>query len=410
MLVIHTSHFDSKGKSVATIDDTRETIALPEASPQPTRSGGQLAALWRFLRRLLLSENFVLYLIIVYFLVLVPFLPTLSNPRNLSNLLSNTWPLFAVAIGQTFVLIIAGIDLSQGSIMGLTSVAGATIMATAVNADVLFKSPLWGTVLTENGGLLANHPFSVLIGVLVMVLIGALIGFFNGYAISKFNMPPFMVTLVGLIFFSAFAIYLTQSENIRNLPESYIALGKGDIVSVYFGEQAESQIPRRDIHSFVTYPMVISLALAFVAHQLLSRTVFGRHVYAIGTNREAAEISGVPTTRVIVMVYVFSGICAAIASILFSARLEAGRPTLGEGTQLLDIIGATVIGGTSLFGGKGKIQWTFYGVLFFVLLSNTLNLMNLSTFQIDMVKGVVILAAAVIDVTRRRLLAGEVTT
>ncbi|MCA9915060.1 MAG: ribose ABC transporter permease, partial [Anaerolineae bacterium] len=91
----------------------------------------------------------------------------------------------------------------------------------------------------------------------------------------------------------------------------------------------------------------------------------------------------------------------------FSARLEAGRPTLGAGTFLLDVIGATVIGGTSLFGGKGKIPWTIFGVLFFVLLSNTLNLMNLSAFQIDMVKGGVILAAAVLDVTRTRLLNRE---
>jgi len=392
---------------VASLNDSVFTRSSGSSSAQP--GGGFTATLLRFIRRLLLSENFVLYLIIVYFLILVPFLPTLSNPRNLSNLLSNTWPLLAVAIGQTFVLIIAGIDLSQGSIMGLTSVVGATVMATAANSDVLFKSPLWGTILTENGGLLAGHPLAVPIGVLAMVAVGAFIGFLNGYAIAKFNMPPFMVTLVGLIFFSAFAIYLTQSENIRNLPESYIALGKGDIVSVYVGEKTEPEIPRRDIQSFVTYPMIISLGLAFAAHFLLSRTVFGKHVYAIGTNREAAEISGVPTQRVIIMVFVISGICAAIASILFSARLEAGRPTLGEGTQLLDIIGATIIGGTSLFGGKGKIQWTFYGVLFFVLLSNTLNLMNLSTFQIDMVKGGIILAAAVIDVTRRRLLSEEGT-
>jgi ribose/xylose/arabinose/galactoside ABC-type transport system permease subunit len=96
-----------------------------------------------------------------------------------------------------------------------------------------------------------------------------------------------------------------------------------------------------------------------------------------------------------------------IGGLLYSARLEAGRPTLGDGTFLLDVIGATVIGGTSLFGGKGKVFWTFFGVLFFVILSNTLNLMNLSSFHIDMVKGGVILAAALLDVVRTRLLAGS---
>ena len=102
-------------------------------------------------------------------------------------------------------------------------------------------------------------------------------------------------------------------------------------------------------------------------------------------------------------VFVISAVCAAIASILYTARLETGRPKPGAGNFLLHVIGATVIGGTSLFGGKGKILWTFFGVLFFVLLSNTLNLMNLSTFHIDMVKGGVILAAALLDVTRTRL-------
>ncbi len=97
--------------------------------------------------------------------------------------------------------------------------------------------------------------------------------------------------------------------------------------------------------------------------------MFGRQVYAIGTNRRAAKVSGVPTVRVIILVYMFSGFCAAVAGILYSARLEGGRPTLGD-NLLLDVVGATVIGGTSLFGGKGKIKWTFFGVMFFVLLEN----------------------------------------
>ena len=152
--------------------------------------------------------------------------------------------------------------------------------------------------------------------------------------------------------------------------------------------------------------MVIALSVAVIAHVLLNRTVFGRWIFAIGINRKAAEISGVPVVRVIVAVFVISAICAAIASILYTARLETGRPTLGGGNFLLDVIGATVIGGTSLFGGKGKIIWTFFGVLFFVLLSNTL---NLSAFHIDMVKGGVILAAALLDVIRTRLMRGAAT-
>jgi ribose/xylose/arabinose/galactoside ABC-type transport system permease subunit len=153
----------------------------------------------------------------------------------------------------------------------------------------------------------------------------------------------------------------------------------------------------------VTWPMIVALTVAIAAHVLLSHTVFGRRVFAIGLNRRAAEISGVPVTRIIVMVFVISAVCAAIGGLLYTARLETGRPTLGGGNFLLDVIGATVIGGTSLFGGKAKILWTVWGVLFFVLLGNTLNLMNLSAFHIDMVKGGVILAAAFLDVARQRL-------
>jgi ribose/xylose/arabinose/galactoside ABC-type transport system permease subunit len=360
-----------------------------------------------FLRRLLLSENFVLYLSITYFIILSIFIPSLAEPRNLSNQLLNVWPLLAVSVGQTFVLIIAGIDLSQGSIMAITSVIGAAVMTTAVDPLLFEKTPLWGLFLKESGGVLAGNALDVPVAVVVMLLVGTLIGFLNGVAVTRFNMPPFMVTLVSLIFFSAFAIYLTQSQNISNLPEEFLRLGEGDIVSVYFGEKAEPEIKRREVLPFVTYPMIIAVGLVAAGQFILRRTVFGRYIYAIGTNRKAAEISGVPTKRVIILVFMFSGFCAAVASILYSARLGGGRPTVGGGNLLLDIIGATVIGGTSLSGGKGKVTYTFFGVVFFVLLLNTLNSMHLSAFHIDAVKGIIILIAAMLDVTRTRLIAQE---
>lgn len=373
----------------------RSTASTP---PLPRR-------LWNALRGLLLSEYFILYLSIAYFLLISLFFPTLLEPSNLSNQLTNIWPLLTIAIGQTFVLIIAGIDLSQGSVMAICSVVGGVILSTSLSKSVMSNSPLWGTLLTEKGGILSGDPNAVLVAVLLMVAVGALIGFINGTAITRFNMPPFMVTLVSLLFFSAFAIYLTQSRNIANLPDSFLRLGQGDIVSVYLGEKATPQIKRTELLSLVTYSAVIAVALGVVAHFILSRTVFGRQMYAIGTNRRAAEISGVPTRRVITLVYMFSGACAGLAAVIYSARLGAGRPTLGD-NLLLDIIGATVIGGTSLFGGKGKVLWTLFGVVFFTLLLNTLNQMRLSAFQIDAVKGSVILLAALIDVTRNRFLTG----
>ncbi|SCY65248.1 ABC transporter permease [Paracoccus tibetensis] len=375
--------------------------APPSASPPPFTPRRGLGAR---AGDLILSDYFVLYLSIAYVAALAPFLPTLTAPGNIVNVMSNMWPLLVVAIGQTFVLAIAGIDLSQGSVVALTSVVGAMLITTAADPAVLAKAPIWGLVLTEGGGPFAGLMGGVGLAVMAMLLVAALVGLLNGTTVAVLNMPPFMVTLVGLITISAFAIWLTQSENIARLPESFIKLGKGDIVSVHIGAKDSPQIPRREVYSFVTYAMVIAVGVAVAAHVLLNRTIFGRWVLAIGMNRRTAEISGVPVRRVIIAVYVISAMCAAVGAILYSARLEAGRPTLGGGTFLLDVIGAAVIGGTSLFGGKAKIIWTFFGVLFFVLLSNTLNLMNLSSFQVDMVKGAVILGAALLDVLRTRLM------
>jgi ribose/xylose/arabinose/galactoside ABC-type transport system permease subunit len=368
-----------------------------------------------FLRRLLLSDNFILYLTIVLFVSAALVFPrvglaaTLGLPSNIANQFLNMWPLLVVAIGQTFVLIIGGIDLSQGSIMAITSVVGAVIMSTVLDPAMFDKSPLWGTIMTPEGGLLRGSEWAVPVGVLAMLLVGAGIGFLNGFAITRFRIAPFMVTLVTMTFFSAFALWLTQSRNVSGLPEDFLRLGTGDIVSIYLGPKLESNIARREILPAVAYPTVIALGLAFLAYFLLQRTVFGKHMFAIGTNRRAAEVSGVPINQVIILVYMFSGFCSAVGSILYSARLGIGQPSLGN-NLLLDIIGAVVIGGTSLFGGKGSIKGSIFGVAFFVLLLNILNAARLSPFVIDAVKGSVILLAALLDVTRTHLINREQST
>lgn len=361
----------------------------------------------QMIRKLLLSDYFVLYLTLILFMSAAVFFPTLGTPGNIANQLQNMWPLLAVAIGQTFVLILGGIDLSLGATMGFTSVVGAIVMAQNLDPAFFDKSPLWGILMRPEGGLLAGSALAVPVGVLVMLIVGTSIGFLNGYAITRFKMAPFMVTLVTSTFFAGFALWLTQSRNISGLPEAFIELGKGDIVSVYLGPKLTPDIARRDILQFITYPFVIAVGLAILAQFLLSKTVFGRQMFSIGTNRVTSDISGLPSQSVIIRVYMFSGFCAAVASILYSARLAIGQPSLGGGNLLLDIIGAAVIGGTSLFGGKGSVRGTFFGVAFFVLLLNILNAMRLDPFVIDAVKGGFILLAALVDVTRTRLMNRE---
>ncbi len=358
---------------------------------------------WRRVRRLLVSDYFILYLTIIFFVVASIFYPTLSAPLNIANQFQNMWPLLAVAIGQTFVLILGGIDLSVGAVMAVTSVVGAIFMSEMLDPSFFDRSPLWGTLMVESGGIMRDNPaLAVPVGIAAMLALGAGIGFLNGFAITKFRLAPFMVTLVSMTFFGAFALWLTQSRNISGLPASFLELGTGDIVSVYLGPKLDPQIARREVLPLITYSFVIAVGLAIVAQFILSRTAFGRQMFAIGTNRRTSRVSGLPNTRVIVLVYMFCGFCAAVASILYTARLMVGVPSLG-GNVLLDVIGAAVIGGTSLFGGKGSVRGTFFGVIFFVLILNILNAMRLSPFVIDAVKGLIILIAALLDVTRTRL-------
>ncbi len=370
---------------------TSQSPPLQSSPPDPGAAGGAERAggaarfgreALRFLRRALLSEYFVLYLSLAYLLVLWPFVPELFGGQNIADVLSNIWPLLVIAVGQTFVLITAGIDLSQTSIMALTSVVGAMICVLALDPVLFSKSPLWGVILFEGGGVIAHHPLAVPVAVLAMLVLGSAIGFLNGLAVALFRMPAFIVTLVAMMFYSAVAIYLPKSENIRNLPEAFTRLGKGSI-------------------AHVPIPLLVGIAVVVGGHYLLSSTLYGRRLYAIGMNPATSTISGVPTRRVIVQAYVISGFCAALGSVLYSARLEMGRPTLGS-MQFIDIVGANVIAGVSLAGGKGKVTWTVFGVFFFVLLANTLNLLNIPFYFIDVVKGLVIFGAAILDVVRTR--------
>jgi len=346
-----------------------------------------------FVRRVLLSDSFVLFLTLAYFLVLWIFLPRLGSARNLSNLSSNVWPLLMLVIGQMFVLIVGGIDLSQTAIMAITSVSGALVMTSQLAPELFAKNPLWGVLLSEQGGPLGSSALAVPAGIAVMLLIGVLIGAGNGLAVARLRMPPFMVTLVSMFFFSGLAIFVTRSENVSHLPDSFVAIGQSYLGRIPAGRGSVGLVP---------YSFFAGVALAVAAWFVLAKTVLGRWFYAVGINQRSAQVSGVPTQRVIICAYAISGFCAALGSVLYSARLGAGRPTLGENV-LLDIIGAAVIGGISLFGGKGKVRWAFYGVLFFVLLDSSLYMMNFKFYTVNIVKGSVILLAALLDVLRSRV-------
>ncbi len=312
-------------------------------------------------RRLLGSDYFILLISALYFLALAPFIPGFATPENLRNLLANSLPLLVVAAGQTVVLIAGGIDLSVTAIMAATSVQGALVMQ---------RMP--------NHGLLAT-----VTGVAAMLGIGAVVGGGNGMAITRLRMPPFIVTLTAMMFFSGFAVWVTQSQKINGLPEDFNNLG--------------GKLP---------FTLAASLLAVGLLGWLLRRSLFGAWLYAVGHNPRTARVSGVPVDGVLVGAYVLSGLGAALASVLLTGQGETGDPVLGR-YLLLDVIGASVIGGASFFGGRGNVLSTAAGVLFIKLIDNSLGLLGSSHFTIMMVKGCLILAAALADSLRHRLVAAN---
>lgn len=308
----------------------------------------------RWALRSLSSDYFIFGLSAIFFIALAPFTPGLASKGTMLNILAYLLPLFIAASGLTLVMITGGIDLSITATIAFTSVLGAKAM-------------------TGQTGLTPT-----LLGCGAMLLAGGVIGAVNGTIVAFLRLPPFIVTLAAMMFLNGFAVWFTQSNNIFDLPAPFLRIGK--------------QLP---------LAVAIASTVAVLLDLALRQTAYGRWLYATGQNVTAAAVSGVPVRGVTFASYVLSGICAGLASVFLTARLETGSPVLGR-EMLLDVVGATVVGGASLFGGKGKIAWTFGGVLFLTLLDTTLNLLNLSQFSITIAKGAVILAATILDTARQR--------
>ena len=336
-------------------------------------SGGRRSRPMKALRWLLFSDYLVLAVTVLYVAVLWLFVPEVLSPTNLGDIFLQILPLFVAAMGVMMVLMVAQIDLSATSIMAMGCVVGASIM-------------------TRQGGYLAGHAWAPIVAVLAFVAIGVLIGALNGVCTIVFDMPSFLVTLTTMIFFSGAAIWYTAAHtssgsSIGALPSSFLAIGYGGVLGI-------------------PYAAVITVALAIVVHLTLTRTVFGRWVQAVGRNPRAAAISGVPVRAVVIGCFALSGLFAAFAAIIYTARLEAGTPILGQ-RILLDMIGAAVIGGVSLFGGKGTVIGVLFGVLFLSAVDNGLELLGLSLSSVYAIKGGVILFAAVTDAIRHNLMARD---
>jgi ribose transport system permease protein len=255
-----------------------------------------------------------------------------------------------IASGMTIVIIGRGIDLSVGSLLALTGVVGAGLAV---------------------GGLPAG------LAIAAALLLGTALGAFNGAFVAYAGIAPFIVTLAGLTIFRGAALAYTDGRPISGLPPVFMTLGYG---------------------SFLGLPVPIWIMLVFmlVTHVILRYTALGRAVYAIGGNEEAARLSGIPVRRVQAFTFAYSGLAAALAAMVLTGRLNSAQPSAGVMFEL-DAIAAVVVGGTSLFGGRGGVFGTLVGALIIGVINNGMNLLNVPSFYQQIVKGGVILGALLIE-------------
>ncbi|MCP3717653.1 ABC transporter permease [Paraburkholderia sp. CNPSo 3281] len=271
---------------------------------------------------------------------------------NLLNVMRQASINALIAFGMTLVILLGGIDLSAGSVLALSSVIIATLLSAGTPA-----------IVATLAGLVA----------------GGLMGFANGLVISKGKVAPFIATLGSMTVLRGLALVVSNGSPISSFNSDFFSLLGGGYVA-----------------RLVPIPVVLMLVMFGMFWVLLRKTVFGRHIYATGGNVESAKLSGVKVDRIQLWVYTIAGVMSALAGVVLTSRLNSAQPTAGTGYEL-DAIAAVVLGGTSLTGGRGWIFGTLVGALLIGVLNNGLNLLDVSSFYQQVIKGIVILLAVLID-------------
>lgn len=301
------------------------------------------------LRELGIFAAFVIIMVIL--MILSP--NAFARPANLINILKQASINGILAAGMMYVIISGGIDLSVGSIVALSGVIAASFA----------------------------HPgeYPLIVPFVLAVAAGALVGLLNGIGVAYGNIPPFIVTLGTMTIVRGVALIAANGQPVFNVTKEFEKIAGGFVFGI--------------VPNLVVYFVVITLVLAFI----LTRTIFGRRVYAIGGNETAARVSGINVEGIKVAVYTLCGFLAGIAGILLASRIISGNPTSGQAYEL-DAIAAVIIGGVSMSGGAGKWYGTVIGALLIAVISNGLDILNVSSHFQLIIKGLIIIVAVLIDI------------
>lgn len=303
------------------------------------------------------QETGIFAVVLAVGLILAAIAPSFRTVDNMMVLLLNGTVVLFLALGQAFVLLTGGIDLSVGSNIALTGVIAALVMQAGV--------PWWAAAL-------------------VAIAVGMLVGLFNGVMVFYGRMPPFIVTFATFGISASIPKILTDASSVNIIDPMFAIFGRGSI----FG---------------IPIPVILVLVVAVLCGLFLARTAVGVHIYAVGGNPETARLSGINVRNTILLVYVISGVCAAFGGIITASRLMVGYPTAGSGTEQFYSIASAVVGGVSLFGGIGTILGASLGAILIAEVSNGMNVIGVSSYWQPLVIGVIILLGVLIDTNRRSL-------
>lgn len=282
--------------------------------------------------------------------------PNFLKTTNILNILRQVSINGILAIGMSLVCLTGGIDLSVGSIVAFSGILTA--------------------------GMLNNTELPIFVIALIAVIVGCIMGMINGYFVAYWNAPAFVVTLSMLTVGRGLTYIYCDGKPISKLPAEFLVIGKGSIL----------ELP---------IPTIVLFAVFIIFSVMLSKFKLGRYIYAVGGNPQAAMVSGINVKKVLLLVYMFSGMCCGVAAVVLTARVSAGLATAGDGYEL-NAIAATVIGGTSLSGGTGKLWGTLLGALLLGMVNTGLDLLNVTSYYQQVVRGLIILGAILIDTRRNK--------
>lgn len=308
-----------------------------------------------------------LVLLVIFFSVTNDFFFTSNNIMTVGL---QTSTIALIGIGATCVILTGGIDLSTGSVVALSGVAAAMI----VNAGV-----------------------PVPLGMVLGILVGGICGLINGILVTRMKLPPFIATLGMMMVARGLALYVTNAAPVSGMPESFAALGNGALFKIV--EEGANGLPKV-VFAGIPYPVIIMIFITILFTFALTKLKVGRYIYAIGSNEEAARLSGIKTNLIKIYAYVASGLLSGLTGVILASRLVTAQPNGGVAYEL-DAIASAVVGGTSLMGGVGTIPGTLIGSFIIGVLRNGLNMNGVSSFVQMIVIGLVIIVAVSLDQLRQ---------